>query len=306
MNRLIFYACFLACLVLNGVPLTAASQKDVKTKAPARSETPPPPPRTEEDDDVPPPPPAEPIEEESEDVPPPPAAEPTIPLEKREQWFKAARDGDLDTIKRLDARYTDLLNARDYFGNTALLKALYIPNTGLVNKEFLATKRALKEDVINFLLRHDADVTVINNDGSNALILAAEAGFGPKILKAIIDKGVPITSKTRAGKTALMGAAAPGHLDVVKFLLDNGALSTINNVAATIVDDDQTLSNATALILAAKNSRADIVELLLKSGADATIKASKFITGKGLVDLTARDFAYGEQMQKIFDKYKKK
>jgi ankyrin repeat protein len=63
-----------------------------------------------------------------------------------------------------------------------------------------------------------------------------------------------------AGSTPLMSASAKSHLEVVRWLVDNGAAM-----------NEQMVGGATALWFAAFDGRASVVKLLLEKGADATI-----------------------------------
>lgn len=185
------HALLAVSLTLNGMPLAAAGKKNIKTKIKHQQiEVPPPPPIEEE---APPPPPTE-----VESLTPLKSTPKEIPLNVLNQWFKAARNGDLDTVKKLDAKYMDLLNKKDIFNNPALLQALFIRDSDQkgLESEQLATLRKNKEDVVRFLLEHEADITAVNTSGSNALIIAAESGFSPKTLQTLIHAGIPITSKS--------------------------------------------------------------------------------------------------------------
>lgn len=58
--------------------------------------------------------------------------------------------------------------------------------------------------------------------GDGPLIAGAESGDVAEVAKALAD-GTPVDARDDDGRTALMVAAAHGHLDVVRVLLDAGA-----------------------------------------------------------------------------------
>ncbi len=92
-----------------------------------------------------------------------------------------------------------------------------------------------------------------------------------KTAKEMIDKGADVNTRRGGGivlkakyskrGTALMLAAAGGHFDIVKLLLENGA-----KVNA------ETSTGWTALMLASRNGRHDTVEILIERGANVNAK----------------------------------
>ena len=77
-------------------------------------------------------------------------------------------------------------------------------------------------------------------------------------IKAFVEKGYHIDSEDRGGHTALSEAACAGKIEVVSWLLEQGA-------DARVVDKKQ---GRTALFRAAYHGHSDVVEILLAHGAD--------------------------------------
>lgn len=80
----------------------------------------------------------------------------------------------------------------------------------------------------------------------------------PSVVRELVDRGADLNLQSRdRGNTALMDAAAEGHLEMVKLLLDHGAQV-----------DAVSKSGQTALILAAGQGLSEICRILLAAGAD--------------------------------------
>jgi serine/threonine-protein phosphatase 6 regulatory ankyrin repeat subunit B len=104
------------------------------------------------------------------------------------------------------------------------------------------------------------DIDAKNNDGFNALMVAAANGKD-EAAKALISKGANVNAKTNDGWTPLMFAAEKGHLTTIQILLS----------AKGINIDTKNSDGATALILAAANGKDDVVKALIDKGADVNV-----------------------------------
>ena len=145
-------------------------------------------------------------------------------------------------------------------------------------------------DVLELLLRHFSCIDCIDNRGITPAFLAAEHGLVDN-LALMVRKGANINRKTKTlllileskgneydeffskdylwnpvlqsktkywGSTMLHVAAHRGHVEIVDFLLDNGAfISTVDGV------------NLTALQIAAENGHLEVVKALYNAGAAA-------------------------------------
>lgn len=79
-----------------------------------------------------------------------------------EQVHKAAKEGDVETLKKLLCE-GDVLDSRDQVGNTPLMSA--------VEGGFLENKR----EVVEFLLSKHCDLNILNREGLTALIYCSMA-----------------------------------------------------------------------------------------------------------------------------------
>ena len=135
----------------------------------------------------------------------------------------------------------------------------------------------------------------INKKQSNiaentAFFTAAAKGDTQTVEQLVNSQQVPVDAQNDQGKSALMLAAENGHLNLVKWLVDNG--SDLN-----AVDQD----NETALILAAKKGYLLIIIYLLDHKADSTLKNLNGLTA--FLEAIMND--QSDAAQKIFEKTKK-
>ena len=96
-------------------------------------------------------------------------------------------------------------------------------------------------------------------------------------VKAEIDSGKDVNSKDIAGQTALMYASEQGRLEVVKYLVENGA--DVNAQSGK-------QGRGTALIYASATNRTIVMEYLLEQGAD--INATTTFNETALIWATAQ------------------
>jgi uncharacterized protein len=157
----------------------------------------------------------------------------------------AARDGDIDAVKKQLATGTDV-NAVETDGSTALLWAAYQSSP----------------EIVKLLLDAGADPNVANHFGVTPLLQAARYGDAAT-LAVLLKGGADIARAEREGETVLMAAARAGGVPAVKLLLEHGA-----DVNAT-----ESLADQTALMWAAAEGHLDVVDALLAAGADPNRKA---------------------------------
>lgn len=156
---------------------------------------------------------------------------------------RAARLERGDILEILSKKNQEIINARDFNNNTALILSSH--------DNFNAVK---------ILISNKAGVNISGESGFTALIRAAIFGKF-NIADLLTQNGADIHTRDNNGRTALMWAAENGYMNITKLLIKHGAdINTIDN------------KGQTALILAASNKRKDIAELLIKNGADVNIK----------------------------------
>ena len=219
----------------------------------------------------------------------------------------AAQSGQLDAVRFLVEHGADVRHS-DNNGMTPLHFASYEGHA----------------DVAGYLLEHGADPAAMTNRGSVALHGAALRGSTPTVA-VLLEHGVPVNARNaagytpilsgtsgqadaemvrllvehgawvddrdREGTTALHNAAWRGNLDIVRYLIEQGAslnalmngggntalhnAASIGNieVVRVLLDagadvDCRTTWGATPLQWAARQGGEDVVQLLLERGAD--------------------------------------
>jgi ankyrin repeat protein/Mg2+ and Co2+ transporter CorA len=108
-----------------------------------------------------------------------------------------------------------------------------------------------RDDMVEMLLTHGADVKAKSDGGWTPLHNACEKG-SEKIVKLLLAAGSEINAKLLNGMSPLHVAAQGGHIDVVRCLLER------RDIKRAAVDT----FGCTPFLRAAQNRRKDIVELL--------------------------------------------
>jgi len=168
--------------------------------------------------------------------------------------------------------------------DTALLWAAYLGHT----------------QIVPLLLNADAKV---DSEKGSPLILTCQSEIfrserNSEVIRLLLEKGCPVNSTDRKGKSALAYAAEGGHFEAVKLLLEHGANPVIFDylgfsplmraiekghieVAKLLIEHDRFLNfiqvyNQTPLMRAASAGYLDIIKLLLAKGADVNADTSKY------------------------------
>lgn len=200
----------------------------------------------------------------------------------------------LDSGAEINAR-CESDNAYDYGGSTALMVAVIKGNS----------------KVAEILITRNADLTVRNDKGETALLLAAKQHMDGNIFASLMHKGVDINQSDNKGATALMNAAWICEVDYVHALLGMSADVDIKNNAGEtallvavsahscdkkrelirlLVDkganiNAKTNDGKTALMTAVSGGDISTVETLLEKGADAN---AKDLYGKRALDFAEK------------------
>ena len=123
-------------------------------------------------------------------------------------------------------------------------------------------------DFVKVLLRYEANIEArgtINIDGEviedcTALWVAAAKGHFD-VVRLLIEKNAEVDGRTSSNSTPLRAAAFDGHLDVVRCLVENGAdVNARNNF------------NSTPLMLTCYNGHLDVASYLVKHGAKMNLQ----------------------------------
>ena len=133
-------------------------------------------------------------------------------------------------------------------------------------------------------LKKGGDVNALeNSEGFTALIYAAARGH-KDIARVLLDYRADLDVRDSYGYNALMYAVDGGYKEILRMLLDAGAAADLKNNSGT-----------TALAIAVKKGREDIVQLLLDHGADMDSPNNDGITPRLLA---ARDRVIADIFEK--------
>lgn len=179
-----------------------------------------------------------------------------------DSFFTAISFDDIDTVK------------------TRVLKNGFSPN--IFNKHgYPALVFSIRESspkVTDFLIdAKDSDLEIENIYGETPLMMASFSNNFPIVRKLVDQKKVNVN---KSGWSPLHYAASKGSLDIVQFLINNGAEVNARSPNET-----------TPLMMASRYGHIQVVRLLLTSGADLAIKNQQ--------GLTAIDFASNSNQTEI-------
>ena len=128
-----------------------------------------------------------------------------------------------------------------------------------------------KLDFVKVLLRYEANIEARGTikidgeviEGCTALWIAAAKGHFD-VVRLLIEQNAEVDGRTSSNSTPLRAAALHGHLDIVRCLVENGA-----DVNA------RTSFNNTPLMLACNKGHLDVVSYLVKHGANINLHNNK-------------------------------
>ncbi|MCJ1295195.1 hypothetical protein MMC34_006757 [Xylographa carneopallida] len=149
-----------------------------------------------------------------------------------------------------------------------------------------------KEEILELLLRHKANIGAKDMNGRTALIRAACRGYEQNV-KMLLEHGANIDAQDNFGGTAIMRAVDYGHKSMLRFLAAKGANvrardryqrtllhSAAKNERTSLILDIIRLGvdinavgseNESALWDAVRKGNAEIVKMLIERGASETI-----------------------------------
>ena len=204
---------------------------------------------------------------------------------------KAVKAGDLQTVRALVKQGADV-NVKSGDGSTPLLwaadggehdiaraliaaKAKIDVATDLGVTPLLQAARVGDATMVDMLLRAGASPSLAHPDGETPLMAASRSGSIAAV-KALLARGAKVNDADKFQKqTALMFAAAQGHVDVAGVLLEAGADPNMQAHAtslATRKNADHPTGGFTALMWAARNGNEAVVRRLATGGANLNLK----------------------------------
>ena len=122
----------------------------------------------------------------------------------------------------------DKINNRESVRNMILNISLYLENGGDINVADNEGNTLLMKsvylgyyDLADYILLNNANISLTNNNGENALILSADY---PYIINLILNNNIDnLDSADNKGKTALFHACEFGNLNSVRILIKSGS-----------------------------------------------------------------------------------
>ena len=157
---------------------------------------------------------------------------------------------------------------------------------------------------VKVLLRYGANIEArgtINIDGlvvedCTALWVAAAKGHFD-VVRFLIEQNAEVDGRTSSNSTPLRAAAFDGHLDIVRCLVENGA-----DVNA------RTNFNSTPLMLTCHNGHLDVASYLVKHGANINLQDNHgrsclhYASKRGHVQLVCKLLALGAKQTQTLDR----
>jgi ankyrin repeat protein len=121
---------------------------------------------------------------------------------------------------------------------------------------------------IQFLAIVGGDINRPINDGYGDFLIHMAVGFGyENLVRWLLEKGVQVDVRSKAGMTGLMFASKLGRYDIAKLLIDKGA-----NVNSKFYS----LDNKTPLHFACVGGNRALAQLLIENGADVNARMRTF------------------------------
>jgi uncharacterized protein len=204
---------------------------------------------------------------------------------------KAVRAGDLAAVRALVKSGADV-DVRSGDGSTPLLWATHgsaheiaralITAGAAVDAAndygitpLLHASRLGDAPMVELLLQAGADPTRAHPEGETPLLAAARSGSVPAV-RLLLARGIDVNAAEKFQQTtALMWAAAEGHIDVVDLLLEAGADPNLQAHVTSLTqrhNADHPTGGFSALMWAARNGNDALVRRLAARGADVNLK----------------------------------
>ena len=204
---------------------------------------------------------------------------------------KAVKANDVQAVRVLVKSGTDV-NVRSGDGSTPLLWAanngsveiarLLIANKAAVDAAndfgitpLLQASRVGDSAMVDLLLRSGANPNKAHPEGETPLLAAARSGSVPTV-RLLLTRGIDVNATEKfQNTTAVMWAAAEGHIDVVDVLIEAGADINRQGHITTLTDRnnaDHPTGGFTPLMWAARAGNDALVRRLVAKGANINLK----------------------------------
>jgi serine/threonine-protein phosphatase 6 regulatory ankyrin repeat subunit B len=182
--------------------------------------------------------------------------------------IQATKSNNIDVIKALLKAGTDVNEA--YSGSTALYAALMTTFTA----------SGMNIEIVELLLARGARGDAGDFD-KNLLVMNLLCGEGDlSIVKKLYEVGAPLNQSSKYTLTPLIGASRNGSVELIEYLLDQGA--RINDYreytsvsywdeSAKIMRPDNLVDRQSPLMTAAVRGNRDALDLLVRRGADVNV-----------------------------------
>jgi len=151
-----------------------------------------------------------------------------------------------------------------------------------------------KQELVELLLAHGAQVNAKNHQGCTALVWAVEYHY-PEVVQALLTAGADPEATDELGQSVLISAISRGQKSIIELLLANGAnvsqtshwplihtiaggnqKDIIELLLAKGIDIDASAADGTTpLMLAVKERKDEVVATLLDNGADVNLADHK-------------------------------
>ena len=162
------------------------------------------------------------------------------------------------------------------------LKTLEVRMREHTHQDFVKAVQEGDRFMTGVFLEAGFEVNKPSADQVSLLGTAARNGY-PGLAKILLEAGADVnTLSLDRNNTALMDASSHGHVEMVRFFIENGAELEIKSK-----------SGQTALILATGNGHLDCAETLIRAGADCDTADS--------MGLSARKYAQLYQIEKLLE-----
>ncbi len=206
--------------------------------------------------------------------------------------FDAAKDGNVEELKKFLAIPGVDVNAKDNQGLTLLMQAARNGHLEAV-KYLIGLRNTENKPLVYLNVRGVSGVTAFMLSVANGQLAVVQ--FLAGLRDAAGRRAIDINTKNDYGRTALMAAASLGHLSVISFLISLRDSSGRMLIDVNAKDE----IGQTALMYSAKNGHLPVMELLLslRDAAGMTIVDANGEDDEGRTPLVYA--ATGEQLEVV-------